>query len=117
MIGPIFYILLIVAIIVAPAFAGWKLSRKHGQSIRMAGTILAGQLILTPVVAYNVYSKNMIATDNPAKTALTYAAMAVVISIMTFVVLEFRSTTESRKATVRATGADTRDDPAIAKPQ
>ena len=117
MIGPIFYILLIFALVAAPAVAGWKLSRKHAQSIRMAGTVLAGQLLLTPVVAYITFSKSSIAADNPVKTALTYAAMGVVISIMSFVVLEIRDTTDSRKAKVRATGIDTCDDPAIVEPQ
>ncbi|WP_417596201.1 hypothetical protein [Parasphingorhabdus sp.] len=116
MIGPIFYILLVFALVVGPAFAGWKLSRKHGQSVRMAGTVMAGQLVLTPVMAYIIFSKSTIVADNPVKTALTYAAMGVVISIMTFVVLEIRNTTKSRKATARATGIDTGDDPAIVEP-
>ncbi len=117
MIAPIFYIFLIFALIAAPAFAGWKLSRKHGQSIRMAGTVLAGQLVLTPVVAYIAFSKSSIAGDNPVKTAMTYAAMAVVISIMTFAVLEIRNIPKSGKTTDRVTGTDKHDDAAIVEPQ
>lgn len=117
MIGPIFYILLIFALVAAPAVAGWKLSRKHAQSIRMAGTVLAGQLLLTPVVAYITFSKSSIAADNPVKTALTYAAMGVVISIMSFVVLEIRNTRKNSKTAVSATVMDADDDPAIVEPQ
>lgn len=117
MIGPIFYILLIVLLVAVPAIAGWKLSGKHGQSIRMAGTVLAGQLVLTPVVAYITFSEGTIVADNPVKTALTYAAMGIVISIMTFVALEIRNTTRSGKAAVRVTETDTRNDPAIVEPQ
>lgn len=96
MIGPIFYILLIFALVALPAFAGWKLSRKHGQSVRMAGTILAGQLILTPAVAFIAFSKDRVAGESPVQTVLIYAAMALVISIMTFAVLEIKNTHKSK---------------------
>lgn len=96
MIGPIFYILLIVLLVALPAMAGWKLSRAHGQSIRMAGTVLAGQLILTPGIVLMTLSGNGSATGNPTKTMMIYSAMAIVISITTFVVLEIRSTIKQK---------------------
>ena len=94
MIGPIFYILLIFALVAAPGYAGWKLSRNQGQSIRMAGTIVAGQLILTPAVAYISFSQGEGASGNPVQTSLIYAAMALVISIMTF--LEIKNTHKNK---------------------
>ncbi|MEH6716160.1 hypothetical protein [Parasphingorhabdus flavimaris] len=96
MIGPIFYILLIFALVAAPAYAGWKLSRNQGQSIRMAGTIVAGQLILTPAVAYISFSQGEGASGNPVQTSLIYAAMALVISIMTFAILEIKNTHKNK---------------------
>ncbi|ATW04787.1 hypothetical protein [Sphingorhabdus sp. YGSMI21] len=92
MIGPIFYILLVFALVAAPAFAGWKLSRKRGQSIRMAITIVAGQFILTPAVALLAFSADPGLYESPAKSTVIYSAMAVAISIMTFVILEMKNT-------------------------
>ena len=91
MIGPIFYILLIFLLVSVPAILGWKLSRNHGQFTRMAGTILAGQAILTPGVIYITLSKPQIAEGSHIKTMLIYACMALVISIMTFVILEMKN--------------------------
>ena len=96
MIAPIFYILLIVLLVALPAIAGWKLSRRHGQSIRIAGTILAGQLILTPVMAFLSFSKDGVAGESPFRTVMIYASMAIVISIMTFVVLEIKNTRKEK---------------------
>lgn len=111
MIGPIFYILLIILLVALPAMAGWKLSKKHGQSIRMAGTILAGQLILTPGIAYIAFSQATSAEGTPVQTAIIYAAMALVISIMTFVVLEIKNPQKTKAASYR--GIDMSKDPAI----
>ncbi|WP_417621781.1 hypothetical protein [Parasphingorhabdus sp.] len=92
MIVPIFFILLIVLLVALPAIAGWKLSRNHGQFARMAGTILAGQMILTPGIIFISISKATVAGENPVRTMIIYAGMALVISIMTFAVLEIKNT-------------------------
>lgn len=92
MTGPIFYIALIVALVVLPAIAGWKLGQKHDQFVRMASTILAGQLILTPGIALIAFSEDRAGDENPLQTMIIYAAMALVISIMTFAILEIRKT-------------------------
>ena len=92
MIGPIFYILLIFLLVSVPAILGWKLSRNHGQFTRMAGTILAGQLILTPgIILISVFTEQA-DKSNPVRTMIIYAAMALVISIMTFAILEIKNT-------------------------
>ncbi|MGB5723657.1 MAG: hypothetical protein WBM39_04520 [Parasphingorhabdus sp.] len=115
MIGPIFYILLIFVVVALPAVGGWKLSQKHGQLIRMAGTILAGQLILTPAVAYIAFFKVKVAGEHPAQTALIYAAMALVVSIMTFVVLEMKNTHKSKNRTVPLLAINIGNDSATVK--
>ncbi|WP_373492052.1 hypothetical protein [Parasphingorhabdus sp.] len=96
MIGPIFYIVLIFALVALPAIAGWKLSRKQGQFTRMAGTIAAGQMILTPGIIWIVYSTGSGPDQNPVRTIIIYAGMAIVISIMTFAVLEIKNTRRNR---------------------
>ncbi|MGB5484460.1 hypothetical protein [Parasphingorhabdus sp.] len=115
MIGPIFYILLIFVVVALPAIGGWKLGQEHGQSIRMAGTILAGQLILTPAVAYTGFFKDKVAGENPAQTALIYAAMALMVSIMTFVVLEMKNSHKSKNRTVPVVAIDMGNDSATVK--
>ncbi|MEO9600847.1 hypothetical protein [Parasphingorhabdus sp.] len=75
-----------------PAFAGWSLSQKYDQPIRMICTILLGQMILTPGMLLITLSDNQAMTENPTKTVMVYAAMALMISIMTFVILEIRKT-------------------------
>ena len=96
MIAPIFYILLIVLLVALPAIAGWKLSRRHGQSIRIAGTIFAGQLILTPGMAFLSFSNGGVAGESPFRTVMIYASMAIVISIMTFAILEIKNTRKEK---------------------
>ncbi len=91
MTGPIVYIALLALVVALPAVAGWKLGRKSEQFPRMAGTILGGQLILTPAMAIIAFSGDAPISENPLRTVLIYAAMALVISIMTFAILEIKN--------------------------
>lgn len=96
MIAPIFFIALIVLLVALPAFAGWSLSQKYDQHIRMLCTILLGQMILTPGMLLIAFSENRAMDENPVKTVLVYAGMALVISIMTFAILEIRKTRKGK---------------------
>ena len=89
--GPIIYIALLALLVTLPAIAGWKLSRKYEQFPRMAGAILGGQLLLTPGMAIIAFSGAAPISGNPLRTVIIYAAMALVISIMTFVILEMKN--------------------------
>lgn len=88
MTGPIFFVVMIVAITVLPAIAGWSLSQKQGHGIRMAATLMAGQMIITPTIAFMVFARDRAQDENPVKTVMMYAAMALVASIMTFAIRE-----------------------------
>ncbi|WP_430414400.1 hypothetical protein [Parasphingorhabdus sp.] len=90
MTGPIFYIVLIFLVVAFPATLGWKLTRQREQFGRMAGAIIAGQMILTPAVAWMSLSAEPVTDDNPIRTMIIYGVMALMISIMTFVVLEIK---------------------------
>ncbi len=92
MTGPIVFIGIIVMVAAFPAIIGWKLSQKRDQLVRMASTILAGQFILTPGMALIAFSEDRAGDENPVQTIVIYAAMALMISIMTFVILEIRQT-------------------------
>lgn len=76
MTGPIFFIAMIVIVVALPTIAGWKLSQKHEQFVRMASTILAGQLILTPGIVLLAFSEDRNFGENPLKAVIIYAAMA-----------------------------------------
>ncbi|WP_108810116.1 hypothetical protein [Sphingorhabdus sp. Alg231-15] len=96
MTGPIVFIAIVVLVAALPAIAGWKLSQKRDQFVRMASTILAGQLILTPGMALIAFSEDRAGDENPLQTVIIYAAMALMISIMTFVILEIRKTRQDK---------------------
>ncbi|MEP3224618.1 MAG: hypothetical protein ABJO01_01495 [Parasphingorhabdus sp.] len=96
MTGPIFFIVIIVMVAALPALAGWKLSQKRDQFVRMVSTIGAGQLILTPGIAMTAFSENRAHDENPIQTIVIYAAMALVISIMTFAIMEIRKTSKDK---------------------
>ena len=96
MIAPLFFIVVIFVLVALPAALGWKLVRNHDQSVRMAGAVLAGQIILTPGVAYFSLVTGDGGGDNPMRTVLIYAGMALVISIMTFAILEIKNTRASK---------------------
>ncbi|WP_109357028.1 hypothetical protein [Sphingorhabdus sp. EL138] len=96
MTGPIFFIALIVIIVALPAFAGWKFKQKSDQFVRMASTIVAGQLILTPGISWLAYSEDRNFGDDPLKAIIIYAAMALMISIMTFAIMEIRKTSQKK---------------------
>lgn len=85
-----------VVVVALPAIAGWKFSQKHEQFIRMASTIFAGQIILTPGIAFLAFSEDRNFGENPLKAVIIYAAMALMISIMTFVILEIRKTRQDK---------------------
>lgn len=88
MTGPIFFVVIIVAITVLPAIAGWSLSQNQGHGIRMVATLLAGQIIITPAIAFVAFAQDRAQDENPVKTVMMYAAMALVASIMTFAIRE-----------------------------
>ena len=92
MIGPILFVVFIVALAALPAFAGWRYGQKYEQSRRMACAILAGQAIVTPGVILIAYSGALATDVNLLKTVIVYAAMALVVSITTFVILEMKKT-------------------------
>lgn len=94
--GPIFFIALIVIVVAFPAFIGWKFKQKSDQFVRMASTIVAGQVILTPGILWLAYSEDRNFGDNPLKAIIIYAAMALMISIMTFVIMEIRKTSQDK---------------------
>ncbi|QTD56327.1 hypothetical protein [Parasphingorhabdus cellanae] len=96
MTGPIVFIAIIAIVVAFPAVAGWKLSQKRDQFVRMANTILAGQLILTPGMALIAFSEDRANDENPVQTVVIYAAMALVISIMTFTIMEIRKTSQGK---------------------
>lgn len=96
MTGPIFFIILLFALVAFPAVAGWKLSQKCDQFVRMASTIVAGQLIVTPGIILIAFSEDRVGDENPIQTMIIYAAMALVISIMTFAILEIKKTRRDR---------------------
>jgi hypothetical protein len=92
MIGPILFILLIVVLASLPAFAGWRFGQRYKQSRRMACAILAGQSIVTPGVILIAYSGALATNVNLIKTIVVYAAMTLMVSITTFVILEMKKT-------------------------
>lgn len=96
MTGPIIFIAIMAALVVFPAIVGWKLSQKSEQFVRMASTIFAGQLILTPAMGLIAFSEDRANDENPVQTVIIYAAMALMISIMTFVIFEIRKTRKDR---------------------
>ncbi|GAB5481429.1 MAG: hypothetical protein Pars92KO_11860 [Parasphingorhabdus sp.] len=94
--GPIFFIALIVIVVAFPAFIGWKFKQKSDQFVRMASTIVAGQVILTPGILWLAYSEDRNFGDSPLKAIIIYAAMGLMISIMTFVIMEIRKTSQDK---------------------
>ncbi|MEP2104063.1 MAG: hypothetical protein ABJP02_13430 [Parasphingorhabdus sp.] len=96
MTGPIFFIVMMVVVVTLPSIVGWKLSKKYQQFGRMAATALAGQLIMTPVILWLAYSEDRNFGENPLKAVTIYAAMALMISIMTFVILEIKNTRKGK---------------------
>jgi O-antigen/teichoic acid export membrane protein len=96
MTGPIFFIILIIALAAFPAFAGWKFSQNKDQFVRMASTIVAGQMIVTPGIILIAFSEDRAGDESPMQTMIIYAAMALVISIMTFAILEIRKTGQDK---------------------
>lgn len=97
MTGPILFIAIVAALVVFPAIVGWKLRQKSEQFVRMASTIFAGQLILTPAMAFIAFSEDRANDESPVQTVIIYAAMALMISIMTFVILEVRKTRQDKR--------------------
>ncbi|GAB5486529.1 MAG: hypothetical protein Pars2KO_00990 [Parasphingorhabdus sp.] len=96
MTSPIFYIVLIVVLAALPATVGWNVAKKREQFGRMAGAIIGGQTLLTPGIALIAFSEDRAADENPLQTIIIYGAMALAISIMTFVFLEIRKTHRER---------------------
>ncbi|HEY9090555.1 hypothetical protein [Parasphingorhabdus sp.] len=94
--GPIIYIALLVVLAAFPAYAGWKFSRKREQFGRMAGTILGGQLIVTPGMALITLTGGTPDGASALRTVLVYAAMALAISIMIFAILEMKNAGSSK---------------------
>lgn len=96
MTGSIFFIALLAVLAALPAIAGWKIGQKYDQFGRMAFTILGGQLILTPGVGLIIFTGGGPDGANPLRTVIVYAAMALVIAIMTFAILEMKNTGSSK---------------------
>ncbi|MEH6756751.1 MAG: hypothetical protein V7676_04480 [Parasphingorhabdus sp.] len=92
MIGPIIFMVLLGVMVVLPAFTGWKWSQKKEQFVRMGATILGGQAIATPVMGFIAFSAERAHDESPFKSVIIYASMALVISIMTFAILEIKKT-------------------------
>lgn len=88
--------MVIFLLVALPSTVGWKLVQKHDQFIRMAGAIVAGQMILTPGIVLIAFSEQRAGDENPAQTMIIYGAMALVISIMTFAILEIKKTHKDR---------------------
>ena len=96
MTGPILFMVLLGVMVVLPACIGWKLGQKKEQFARMASTILCGQAIATPVMGFIAFSTDRAHDENPLKSVIIYAAMALVISIMTFAILEIKKTHQGK---------------------
>lgn len=88
MTGPLFFVVAAACMIILPAIAGWSLSQKQGLAARMFATLLGGQLILTPAIIFFTFAQDQAADGNPIRTVIVYAMMALMISIMTFVIRE-----------------------------
>jgi len=88
MIGPIFFVLILAAAAVLPALAAWSLFRNRSQSLRLLATILGGQVLVTPAIALIAFSEDRTGDEDPVKTVLIYAGMALVFSIMTLAMRE-----------------------------
>tara|TARA_R110000772_G_scaffold175833_4_gene287577 strand:- start:573 stop:842 length:270 start_codon:yes stop_codon:yes gene_type:complete len=87
---------LLAATVILPAIGGWKYSQKKEQFVRMGATILGGQAIATPVMGFIAFSAERAHDESPLKSVIIYAAMALVISIMTFAILEIKKTHQGK---------------------
>ncbi|MEP2988906.1 MAG: hypothetical protein ABJN65_13025 [Parasphingorhabdus sp.] len=88
MIGAVFFILVLAVGAVLPAMAGWSLFKNKVQSMRMFATLLGGQILVTPVIMLIAFSNDRANDEDPIRTVVIYAGMALVFSIMTFAIRE-----------------------------
>lgn len=88
MIGAVFFILVLAVAAVLPAMAGWSLSKNNTQSMRMLATLLGGQILVTPAILLIAFSNDRANDEDPIRTVVIYAGMALVFSIMTFAIRE-----------------------------
>lgn len=88
MIGAVFFILVLAVAAILPAMAGWSLSKNNTQSMRMLATLLGGQILVTPAIMLIAFSNDRANDEDPIRTIVIYAGMALVFSIMTFAIRE-----------------------------
>lgn len=88
MIGPILFLLMLAVAVIIPALMAWSLflSRPHFQ--RLLATMAGGQILVMPAIAMIAFSQDRSDDEDPIKTVLIYAGMALVFSIMTFAIRE-----------------------------
>ena len=90
MTGPIFFFILLALVVILPALGGWFIAKKYEMGIRFFGTALGGQVIILPFIMFVTLSNKTNSNDSTLKTIIIYASMALVISIMTFAIMEMR---------------------------
>ena len=90
MIGPVYFFMFLASLVIFPALGGWFIAKKYEMGIRFFCTALGGQILLLPGIASIAFSQDRAHDENPLSIMIVYGSMALVISIMTFAIMEMR---------------------------